>query len=92
LLSDVAISAVRQRRRTFLLVLTLSSMKGLANYRENTGFKGPIYVDSTRKLYFTLGMDIQTMATAPSGQKPSYVTEGFLSNAWKSMKVGSPVR
>ncbi|KAJ7350599.1 AhpC/TSA antioxidant enzyme-domain-containing protein [Mycena albidolilacea] len=71
-----------------IVVVGCGDFRGLENYRENTGFKGPIYVDSTRKLYFTLGMDIQTMATAPSGQKPSYVTEGSLSNAWKSIKNG----
>ncbi|KAF7362298.1 Thioredoxin-like protein AAED1 [Mycena venus] len=77
---------------TKIVVIGCGDWKGLSQYKENTGFNGPIYADSNRKLYFALGMDIQSLATAPSGQqKPSYITEGSLSNAWKSIKNG-PLR
>jgi len=73
---------------TKIVVIGCGDFRGLPNYIENTGFN-KIFVDSDRKLFFALGMDIQTLATAPSGQaKPSYVTEGYFSNLWKSIKNG----
>jgi hypothetical protein len=73
---------------TKIVVIGCGEWRGLAKYKEAAGFKGPIYADSNRKLYFTLGMDIQTFATTPSGQKkPSYVKDSFLTNTWKSIKV-----
>ncbi|KAJ7895070.1 AhpC/TSA antioxidant enzyme-domain-containing protein [Mycena leptocephala] len=69
---------------TKIVVIGCGEWRGLAKYKEAAGFKGPIYADSNRKLYFTLGMDIQTFATTPSGQKkPSYVKDSFLTNTWK---------
>ncbi|KAJ6593419.1 AhpC/TSA antioxidant enzyme-domain-containing protein [Mycena capillaripes] len=72
-----------------IVVIGCGEWKGLANYRENTGFHGSVYADANRKLYHALGMDVQSLATIPAGQpKPSYITESFLTNAWKSMKSG----
>ncbi|KAF7351043.1 Thioredoxin-like protein AAED1 [Mycena sanguinolenta] len=75
-----------------IIVIGCGDFRGLDNYRENTGFKGPMFADSARKLYFALGMDIQTTATTPADQqKASYVSEGYWSNLWKSIKNG-PLR
>ncbi|KAJ7270056.1 AhpC/TSA antioxidant enzyme-domain-containing protein [Mycena haematopus] len=72
-----------------IVVIGCGDFRGLANYKENTGFNGSIFADSNRQLYFALGMDIQTLAATPSSQqKASYITEGALSNAWKSIKNG----
>ncbi|KAJ6491795.1 AhpC/TSA antioxidant enzyme-domain-containing protein [Mycena vitilis] len=71
---------------TQIVVIGCGDWRALANYKENTGFNGPIYADSNRKLYFALGMDIQNLGTAE--KKPSYITESFLTNAWKSIKDG----
>jgi hypothetical protein len=56
--------------------------------QESTEFKGAIYADPTRKLYHALGMDIENTATAPAGQKPSYVKLSYTANLFKSIKVG----
>ncbi|KAJ6497575.1 AhpC/TSA antioxidant enzyme-domain-containing protein [Mycena sanguinolenta] len=72
-----------------IVVIGCGDFRGLDNYRENTGFKGPMFADSKRSLYFALGMDIQTTATTPSDQqKAGYVSEGYWSNLWKSIKNG----
>jgi hypothetical protein len=71
-----------------IVVIGCGEWRGLAHYKENTGFNGPLYADSKRKLYFTLGMDIQTMASTPSGQqKPSYIKDSVPQTVWKSIKV-----
>ncbi|KAJ6589929.1 AhpC/TSA antioxidant enzyme-domain-containing protein [Mycena vulgaris] len=74
---------------TKIAVIGCGEWKAIPNYAETTGFRGPIYADPTLKLYHTLGMDIQNLAGTPAGQnKPSYITMGPLSNAWKSIKTG----
>ena len=53
-----------------------------------TNFKGSIYADPSRQLYFTLGMDIQNLKVTPANQpKPSYYRMSRLSNLWWSIKV-----
>lgn len=49
-----------------------------------------MYADPSRKLYHTLGMDIETLAKTPSKEtKRSYVSMGALSNIAMSLWVSS---
>ncbi|KAJ7503047.1 AhpC/TSA antioxidant enzyme-domain-containing protein [Mycena galericulata] len=81
--------AALEKAGTRIVVIGCGEWKPIENYAEITGFRGPIYANPNRELYFTLGMDIQNLSKTPSGQqKPSYITLGPWTNAWKSIKTG----
>ncbi|KAK7033351.1 AhpC/TSA antioxidant enzyme-domain-containing protein [Favolaschia claudopus] len=74
---------------TKIVVIGCGDYRALPQYKENANYSGSIYADSNRELYFALGMDIETTARTPAGEeKRSYVTQGFYTNLWNSMKRG----
>ncbi|KAJ7772059.1 AhpC/TSA antioxidant enzyme-domain-containing protein [Mycena maculata] len=74
---------------TRIVVIGCGEWQPIENYADITEFQGAIYTDPSRKLYNTLGMDIQNLAKTPSGQKkPSYITMGAFTNIWQSLRTG----
>ncbi|KAJ7650607.1 AhpC/TSA antioxidant enzyme-domain-containing protein [Roridomyces roridus] len=67
---------------TKIILIGCGEWKAIGAYADMTGFKGPIYADPKRTLFFTLGMDIQNHEVTPAGQqKPSYLTMSNTANA-----------
>ncbi|KAJ6631552.1 AhpC/TSA antioxidant enzyme-domain-containing protein [Mycena sp. CBHHK59/15] len=91
---DLAVvpDAALERTGTRIVIIGCGDWKPIHNYAEITGFRGPIYADPSRKLYQTLGMNIESLALTPADQeKPSYIKEGLMSSTWKAIKTG-PLR
>ena len=58
------------------------------NLQETAKFKGRLFADPTRKLYHTLGMDIENLERTPKGQpRPSYLSLGPISDIMRSLWV-----
>ncbi|PPQ92480.1 hypothetical protein CVT25_010425 [Psilocybe cyanescens] len=63
--------------------------KTIVVFIKATKFSGLFYADPTRKLYRTLGMDIENVDKTPAGeQKRSYLTLGSFSNLMMSLWRG----
>lgn len=55
---------------------------------ETTGFQGAIFADPSRQVYHALGMNIESLARTPAGEKKrSYLKLGFFTNAIRSTWV-----
>jgi len=74
---------------TRIVVVGCGEYNAIATYAETTHFTGPIYADPSRKLYHTLGMDIENLATTPANEeKRSYLTMGLFSTTIMSIWRG----
>ncbi|KAM6492679.1 AhpC/TSA antioxidant enzyme domain containing protein [Amanita muscaria] len=74
---------------TKIVVIGCGEWAGIQAYADTAKFSGQIYADPSRKLYHSLGMTIETLATTPSGQqKRSYLTSSFFSNVIQSIWRG----
>uniref|UniRef100_A0A0W0FBF7 AB hydrolase-1 domain-containing protein n=1 Tax=Moniliophthora roreri TaxID=221103 RepID=A0A0W0FBF7_MONRR len=71
---------------TDIVVVGCGEWKAISYYAGKTGFKGRIYTESTRELYHTLGMDIETTSPTPAGQeKRSYASGSYVGNVMRGM-------
>ncbi|THU91794.1 hypothetical protein K435DRAFT_726764 [Dendrothele bispora CBS 962.96] len=68
-----------------LVVIGCGDWKPINGYAKDRGFQGSkMYADPDRKLYHELGMDIETLAKTPTGQKKrSYLKRG---DAWDAVR------
>ncbi|PPQ82516.1 hypothetical protein CVT26_013011 [Gymnopilus dilepis] len=67
----------------------LGDGKTIVVFIKSTNFTWPIYTDPTRKLYHTLGMDVENLEKTPPGQeKKSYLTLSAAKNLAMSLWRG----
>ncbi|EIW87450.1 hypothetical protein CONPUDRAFT_87221 [Coniophora puteana RWD-64-598 SS2] len=61
-----------------IVVIGCGDWQPIAHYKAETGYQGPLYADPSRTLFRALGMDLENLATTPSGeQKKSYLKQGL---------------
>lgn len=90
-LSTVRKEALEEARMK-IVVIGCGDWQPIESYTELTEFKGPIYADPSRKLYTTLGMTLESLASAPAGEpKKSYISGGALALTFRSIWKG-PVK
>jgi len=70
-----------------MMVIGCGDAKNLANYRKETGFKGPLYSDHKRDLYKLLQLYVSKgMSEFKSDKASPYASTGFVSGMAWSMK------
>ncbi|KAF8639368.1 hypothetical protein AX17_001557 [Amanita inopinata Kibby_2008] len=74
---------------TKIIVIGCGDWAAIKEYAETTGFSGPIFADSSRKLLHALGMTIENLAVTPTGQeRRSYLTMSKFANVISSIWRG----
>ncbi|PBK87150.1 hypothetical protein ARMGADRAFT_939327 [Armillaria gallica] len=78
-----------EKSKTRIIIIGCGHSDAISVYKESTKFPGHIYADPTRKLYHSLGMDIENLAVTPAGkERRSYLKLGIFSNAVSSIFKG----
>ncbi|KZT62726.1 hypothetical protein CALCODRAFT_425929 [Calocera cornea HHB12733] len=71
-----------------LVVIGCGDHTVIQEYRETTGYKGPVYADPSKSLYLCLGMTKRTLAATPKGEeRKDYVRAGYLQYAIRGALV-----
>jgi len=84
------LSKAFEETNTEIVVIGCGDWQPIEKYSEFTGFpSSKIYADPSRKVFHGLGMNIESLARTPAGQKRrSYLTENFMKGAlWSTWRT-----
>jgi len=76
-----------------IIVIGCGEYPLITNYKNNSNFYGEVYAEPTRKLYQTLGMNLQNFDITPKDQTPkTYVAKNRMATAAKSIwRIRNPL-